>query len=310
MSWEDVFPGSYYAMMYSGSSSPISTDDLNFFISSCNFIHLDPNGAVRITPINDDVKTFVTSNKFESCSSGEQKGGSLYSSNKGQIVQTKNSYIKSNSKEGTSFFTFVSDIANYKNQANETSVFDCGNSIQESRVTTHMRKGLIIMNQCNITQNKVTKDTGGYQTQEASSDSYITCVNVIDNKQGSIYFNYHSNLNFKITSCNYVRNNGGDSLIYSLRSDLYMNYCYIQNNQIHDVFGFDWGSLTFENSRTDSTSAYGEDPKYINTGISFETGCPPIIISITPNRMKGNKYIILSRLNKLQIILLIKYKLS
>ena len=95
MSWESVFPGSNFDEEYHGNGQFDRYGVLSYFISSCFFFGLTDDSAVKISSqSNDDAKTYVTQNKFESCSSGSHNGGSLYFSSKGQIVQTKNSYLK------------------------------------------------------------------------------------------------------------------------------------------------------------------------------------------------------------------------
>ena len=107
-----------------------------------------------------------------------------------------------------------------------------------------MAHGFCIMNKCNITQNRVAKDVGGYLVGDITSDSYITCVNVVENNQSSGSFNYHtfysstSFLKFKVTSCNYIRNKSLNEgyLIYSY-SYVFMSYCCILKNEIKYIFG-------------------------------------------------------------------------
>ena len=243
------------------------------------FLELSPNGAVRIETTNDDVNTYAETNKFESCSSGSQEGGSLFFSGFGQFVQTKNSFINStNSNDGPSFYTDVSSKSNYKNHANETLVYNCGSSEEDCRETTYMYHGFTIMNECNITQNRVKQDTRGYFTASITSDSYITCVNVIENNQTYNEFTWHTSI-FKVTSCNYIRNNCPDSksyLIYSWYSNVFMSYCCIRENEIPYIFYADSCTITFENSTTDNTTSYGYQisPIFKNTDISFENDCP------------------------------------
>ena len=211
---EFAFPESSFDEEYHNKCTEFSrSNNLNYFISSCFFLRLRPNGAIRINSTIDDVKTYTTTNKFDSCSSGSQSGGSLYFESKGEFIQTKNSFIKStNSNAGTSFSIQVSNKPNYKNHANETLVSNCGSSEQDCLLTTFMAYGFIIMNECNITQNRVKKHNGGYRTTSITSDSYITCVNVIENNQTSSGLNFHEtslsyrSLIFKVTSCNYIRN--------------------------------------------------------------------------------------------------------
>ncbi|EAY13163.1 hypothetical protein TVAG_444470 [Trichomonas vaginalis G3] len=134
------------------------------------------------------------------------------------------------------------------------------------------------MNQCNITQNRVKGSSGGYTTQYITSDSFITCVNVIENNQSSGWFNYHSKYSsstskFKVSSCNYIRNKdskSGGSLIYT-NTDLIMSYCCILENEITYIFEVSSATMTFENSTTDSTVSTRTSPIFKNTNIS---SCP------------------------------------
>ncbi|EAY07533.1 hypothetical protein TVAG_125060 [Trichomonas vaginalis G3] len=142
--------------------------------------------------------------------------------------------------------------------------------------------GFCIMNECNITQNRVKEDKGGYLVSKITSDSYITCVNVVENNQSSGTFNYHashssySSSKFKVTSCNYIRNKSPNegSLIYSA-SDVFMSYCCIRQNEIKYIFKA-YSTITFECSTTDSNKSYeyGYSPTFKNTDISFENEHP------------------------------------
>ncbi|EAY23226.1 hypothetical protein TVAG_185320 [Trichomonas vaginalis G3] len=244
------------------------------------FLGLSQNGAIRIELQSDDAKTYTETNKFESCSSGYQEGGSLYFGEQGEFVQTKNSFINStNLDAGTSFSIQVSEKPNYKNHANETLVYNCGSSEQVCGITTFMLYGFIIMNECNITQNRVKQDTGGYFTASITSDSYITCVNVIENNQTYNEFNWHSSYSsiFKVTSGNYIRNKSPNDgyLINSRSSDVFMGYCCIRENEIPNIFWAYYSTITFENSTTDNTTSYGyqTSPIFKNTDISFENYC-------------------------------------
>lgn len=49
---------------------------------------------------------------------------------------------------------------NYKNHVNATLVYSCDSSEQYSRITTAMFIGFIIMNECNIAQNRINNDCG------------------------------------------------------------------------------------------------------------------------------------------------------
>ncbi|EAY01873.1 hypothetical protein TVAG_090080 [Trichomonas vaginalis G3] len=282
ISWEFVFPGSCYDEDHLHNNSPFSrTNNLKYLVSSCFFLGLSPDGAVRISSTNDNVKAYAETNKFDSCSS-TQNGGSLYFSEKGEFVQTKNSYINStNTGLGPSFYIWVSEQPNYKDYTNETTVYNCGSSEKDCRILTAMYRGFCIMNECNITQNRVKKDCGGYWVQEATSDSYITCVNVVENNQSTGDFNHHSSYYdsssiFKVTSCNYIRNKSPDDksfLIYSSWSDVFMSYCCILQNEIKYIFSV-YPAITFENSITDNNKSYGSSPIFKNTDISFENECP------------------------------------
>ena len=132
MTWESVFSGSHYDEEFHNNSHFSRSNNLNYFILNCFFHELSPNGAVRISTTIDTAKTYINTNKFESCSSGSQNGGSLFFGSQGQFVQTKNSFINStNSCDGSSFYIYVSHIQSYKNHANETLVSNCGTSEQD-----------------------------------------------------------------------------------------------------------------------------------------------------------------------------------
>ena len=91
ISWKSVFPGSSYDEEHHNNNTEYSrSNNLKYFVSSCFFLELSPNGAVRISTSSNDAKTFAETNEFESCSSGSQQGGSLYFGEKGELVQTKN----------------------------------------------------------------------------------------------------------------------------------------------------------------------------------------------------------------------------
>ncbi|EAY23179.1 hypothetical protein TVAG_184850 [Trichomonas vaginalis G3] len=156
------------------------------------------------------------------------------------------------------------------------------------------------MNECNITQNRVTGDTGGYVTAGITSDSYITCVNVIENNQIALGFNHHSSSEsyqssiFKITSCNYLRNKSPDdigNLIFG-GSNVFMSYCCIRENEIPYIFYAYYCTIIFENSTTDSTTYFpygGNSPIFKNTDISFENECPLLNIP-TADFVESLKY--------------------
>ena len=153
ISWEFEFPGSQYDEEHLCNGTEFSrSNNLKYYVSSCFFLELSPNGAVRINSTSDDVKTYTESNKFDSCSSGSQSGGSLYFSEKGEFIQTKNFYINStNLFYSPSFYTSVSEKPNYKNHANETIIYNCGSSELECRLTSFMNCGFIIMNPVSYT---------------------------------------------------------------------------------------------------------------------------------------------------------------
>ncbi|EAY23174.1 hypothetical protein TVAG_184800 [Trichomonas vaginalis G3] len=152
-----------------------------------------------------------------------------------------------------------------------------------------MGRGFVIMNECNITQNRVKGSVSGYYISSITSDSYITCVNVIENNQKQYNLNYHSSSSsiLKITSCNYIRNRSPTegSLIYSSSSNVFMSYCFIHENEIPIIFYLYQSTLTFENSTTDKNTSYSSygypSPIFKNTGISFENECPLLNISTT-----------------------------
>ncbi|EAY04232.1 hypothetical protein TVAG_474380 [Trichomonas vaginalis G3] len=150
------------------------------------------------------------------------------------------------------------------------------------------------MNECNITQNRVKDDIGGYLVQSITSDSYITIVNLVENNQSSGNFNHHS-MNqtypskFKITMCNYLRNKGtSGQLIYS-NSDLFMSYCCIFNNEIDYIFRAISSTITFENSVTDSVRSINMPPTFKNT---YYYKCPLLNKSPFnyPNKEEGEYF--------------------
>lgn len=262
------------------------------------FLELNPNGAVRFETRNDNVKAYVERNKFDSCSSGSQPGGSRCFSYEGEFVQTQNSFINStNSNSGTSFSTSVSKKLNFRNHANETLVYNCGSSEQDCSKTTSMQFGFIFLNQCNITQNRVKDNNGGYSTSNIISNSYINCVNIIENNQTFREFNYHSAWDYyyialKITSCNYIRNKSTNdyrhgfsysSLIYTKTCHAFLNYCCIHENKVDYIFYIYHYYVTFENSTTDNNKTHAEYEGVIfkNTDISFENECSIFIIPTT-----------------------------
>lgn len=132
------------------------------------------------------------------------------------------------------------------------------------------------MNEFNVTQNRIKKDLGGYDVQSITSDSFITYVNVVENNQSTGNFNHHSCNStypsiFKINFCNYLRNkaNAGQ-LIYS-NTDLFMSYCCIFKNKVDFIFRTVSGTVTFENSTTDSISSMYAFPTFKYT---YYKKCP------------------------------------
>ncbi|EAY15078.1 hypothetical protein TVAG_019790 [Trichomonas vaginalis G3] len=143
-----------------------------------------------------------------------------------------------------------------------------------------MYQGFCIINECNITQNRVFEDCGGYWVQEITSDSYITCVNVVENNQSLDSFNSHRSSysyssKFKVTSCNYIRNKSPNrGYLISSFCDVFMSYCCILKNEIKYIFNAFSKSITFENSATDIIKSTETSPTFKNTDISFENECP------------------------------------
>ena len=121
-------------------------------------------------------------------------------------------------------------------------------------------------------------NNGGYLAGAITSDSYLTCVNVIENNQTFSYFNQQSSSDsykssiFKVTACNYIRNKGlyTSSLIHSMHSNTFMSYCCIRENAISTIFDAQDCTIIFENSTTDSNTSMRDSPVFRNTNISFE----------------------------------------
>ncbi|EAY07311.1 hypothetical protein TVAG_223740 [Trichomonas vaginalis G3] len=149
--------------------------------------------------------------------------------------------------------------------------------------------GFCIMNKCNITQNRVAKDVGGYLVGDITSDSYITCVNVVENNQSSGNFNIHTTRYdyssiFKVTSCNYLRNKSpNEGYLITSYSNVFMNYCCIRQNEIKYIFKAS-PTITFENSTTDSMNSTFTPPTFKNTDIPFEISCP--LLNSIPTKFK------------------------
>ncbi|EAY15051.1 hypothetical protein TVAG_019510 [Trichomonas vaginalis G3] len=148
------------------------------------------------------------------------------------------------------------------------------------------------MNECNITQNRVKKDSGGYWVQEITSDSYITCVNVVENNQSSGTFNSHRSSysyssKFKVTSCNYIRNKSPEEgYLISSFCDVFMSYCCIRQNEIKYIFRAYSKTITFENSATDIIKSTDTPPIFKNTNINE---CPLLDSIPTKDKFEENE---------------------
>lgn len=155
------------------------------------------------------------------------------------------------------------------------------------------------MDQCNITRNRVKEFSVGYTTQQITSNSYTTCVNVIENNQTSDSINFYSTSSlgesiFKVTTCNYIRNKSpNDGHLILTHTDIFMSYCCIRENDIPYIFYAYDGTITFENSTTDNNISTSLTPLYKNTFISFENDCPYLILdnddSSKNKQFKSNK---------------------
>lgn len=161
-----------------------------------------------------------------------------------------------------SFHVSVSEIENYKNEINESTIFDCG-QLNNCVALLTLKNGKQIIDRCNITSNKVGTVSG--YAMFATSDLFVKYTTVRSNNQLASEFldpvalawHYSSkNKSISVIACNYVENNDAsdDGRLIGALSNLYVCHCCILNNAVKTTFYIESGSIVVSNSFTDNNS--------------------------------------------------------
>ncbi|EAY09355.1 hypothetical protein TVAG_417770 [Trichomonas vaginalis G3] len=197
-----------------------------------------------------------------------------------------------------SFCVYVSAIKNYKNEINESTIFDCGVLEGGCRLLIYMDGGRQIIDRCNITSNRVNEDIGGYSMSSISTDSFIKYTTIRSNNQSTSYYfglcYHHSSTYDKLISaisCSYVENrqiNTDGRLIATATKLSMFDCCILRNEFTYTFYLISQGSIVFNSSFADKYSATSEasSVKYVNTFASSE--CKYYQVDIIENENKEN----------------------
>ncbi|EAY09366.1 hypothetical protein TVAG_417880 [Trichomonas vaginalis G3] len=196
-----------------------------------------------------------------------------------------------------SFWVKVSEKENYKNEINESTIFDCGVLEGGCCIQIVMVGGRQIIDRCNITSNRVNQDIGGYDMQGISSDSFIKYTTIRSNNQStsdSFGLCYHQSSNsdklISAISCSYAENRqlNTEGRLIATATKLSMFDCCILLNEFTYTFYLWEGSLVFNNSFADKYTATSQanSVEYINTFSSSE--CKYYYFDINENENKVN----------------------
>lgn len=192
----------------------------------------------------------------------------------------------------------MSPKENYKNEINESTIFDCGVLEGECFNLMELICGSQIIDRCNITSNRVSKHIGGYSMQAISSDSFIKYTTIRSNNQStsdSFGLCLHTSLNddklISAISCSYVENrqlNPDGRLIVTATKISMFDCCILSNEFTYIFYLISQGSINFNNSFADKYSAtsVANSVEYFNTFSSSE--CKYYYVDIIENENKVN----------------------
>ncbi|EAX90335.1 hypothetical protein TVAG_385320 [Trichomonas vaginalis G3] len=210
------------------------TEAGNYYVTTCLFNGIQ--GVVVNIDKGDQTKLLISISGFN----GTKATHTVYSY-QGSCVIYRTCATKSlptgYGSEGGFLYSKISESnPNNKNIFQDSTVFDCGDSINVGYSTNYLEYGNVSYSRNNITNNKCIQDVS---LQIVSKQKYnISQSSFIDNKANEGCFCTGSSGPHQFYLCNIIRNNANNQCFWLSSATVTFESCSIKNNNCTQTFYF------------------------------------------------------------------------